>query len=464
MIASASAWADQQWGGLDLGDERLNRRAAEIGARMAADPQASLPRQMQTQALLASAYRLLNHRQITLEQLMAPHRAETLRLAGQQAVVLLVEDTTELDYTAHRAKAGLGPIGNGRGQGLLLHSTLAVVPDSRQVLGLAHIQAVLRVRHDKSKKWPASPEGAVWQVSAEQTGRPPAGVTWVHVSDSGSDIYQYLATCRALGKHFVVRACRNRVLLATESEPAGSDVVQHLLDHARSLPPAAASSYTITVPAHDKQPARQATIVQAWTQVVVAPPVQAPAPIRAHGPLTVWLLRAWEPDPPPEVKEAVEWVLLCSLPIQDLADAQRCIAWYSCRWLCEDYHQCLKTGCRIEKRQLDDGADIERLLGFLAPIAVRLLQLRQAARRAPDEAATTVFEPLLVQVLAQRYHLDWRAVSLEQFYRHVAMLGGYLGRRRDGPPGWRTLWHGWRYLSDLTDGARLVASGALPLM
>ena len=128
-----------------------------------------------------------------------------------------------------------------------------------------------------------------------------------------------------------------------------------------------------------------------------------------------------------------------------------------CDYAIEDCHQCLKTGCQIERSQLDDGADIQRLLGFALPIAVRLLQLRQTVRQAPQTPAITVVAPRLVQVLARRQKLDWQTLTAEQFWQQVARLGGFQGRRRDGPPGWRTVWRGWRYLSDLADGARLFA-------
>ena len=117
-----------------------------MGARMAAHPDASLPQQMQGWAELTGAYRLLNHPKVHLNALLAPHRSHTLEQARSQPVVLWVEDTTELDFTAHPKLSGVGPIGDGRGRGLLLHSTLGVLPDTRQVLGLGAVQVVLRGR------------------------------------------------------------------------------------------------------------------------------------------------------------------------------------------------------------------------------------------------------------------------------------------------------------------------------
>jgi hypothetical protein len=456
MMLSASEWAAQQWATVDLGDRRLTQRAVEIGGLMASHPEASLPEQMGAPRVLKAAYGLLNHPGVSLAALTVPHRQQTLQMAQEMALVLFAEDTTELDFTPQASKTGLGPIGDGRGRGLLLHSTLAIEPTRRTVLGLAHAQVVLRQpKAARPKKWVRTPEGRVWEVSAAQVGRPPAGVCWIHVSDSGSDVFEYLATCRQQGKHFLIRAFRNRCLQwPAESAEASDATAQALLDYAERLSPYPGSDYTVRVPAQGDQPARQAQVVLQWAAITLLPPVQAPAEIQAYGPLKVWLVRAWEPYPPPGV-EAVDWVLLSSLPVESLTDAQTRVDWYTCRWFCEDFHQCLKTGCRIERSQLDDGADIERLLGFALPIAVRLLQLRQTARQAPQTPATTVVEPLLVQVLARRQKLDWQTLTAEQFWQQVARLGGYQGRRRAGPPGWRTVWRGWRRLSDMADGARI---------
>lgn len=462
MTLHYEAWAAQQWGDVQLGDRRLTRRAVAVGRRMAAQPAASLPEQMQAPSMLKAAYGLLNHPGVSLAALTAPHREATLQAARQPAVVLLVEDTTELDYTAHASKADLGPIGDGRGRGLLLHSTLAVEPTTRTLLGLAHAQVVVRQPKTPGRpKWAGTPEGQVWVVSVQQVGSPPPAVLWVHVSDSGSDSYAYMAACRQAGKHFLLRAFRNRCLDAPAADALDASAAK-LFDHVRSLPPAPQSRYTIAVPAAPGRVARQADLVLQWTAVTLLPPAEAPAALREAGPLAVWVVRAWEPAPPPDV-EPIEWVLVSSLPVTSLAEAQERVAWYTCRWFCEDFHQCLKTGCRVEASQLDSRADLERLLGFCLPLAVRLLQLRQAVRQAPQVLAQTVVEPWLVQVLARRQGLEAVTLTAEQFWLQVARLGGHQGRRRDGPPGWRTVWRGWRYLTELAEGAKLFGAAGSAL-
>jgi hypothetical protein len=267
-----------------------------------------------------------------------------------------------------------------------------------------------------------------------------------------------MATCVAADKHFLLRVAHHRKLTWEDDLPqAEQEVAQKLLNYARGLPEYPDRGYTLDIAATAKQPARQAHLALAWTQVVIAPPPQAPPDIRQHPPLTVWVWRAWEPDAPPGV-EAVEWVLLTSLPILTRDDARHLVEWYTCRWFCEDFHQCLKTGCRVERSQLDEAADLQRLLGFAAPIAVRLLHLRQDARQTPDVLAPTRIDPLMVNVLARQQKTNAQTMTLLHFWRLVARLGGFQGRKRDGSPGWRTVWRGWRYLSDLTEGARLFVN------
>jgi hypothetical protein len=370
-------------------------------------------------------------------------------------LVLLVSDVTELDYSHHAGTTGLGPVGNGRQQGLLVHSTLALTPHPRQVLGLACQQVVLRVpdRRTFTGSWARTPEGLVWRNAVERLGPAPAGRRWVHVSDRGSDIYEYLAACQLQGVDCLVRAAKNRFLQA----PADDEPPAKLLDYARGLPAAPESGFALSLPARHQQPARDAELVLAWAPVEIPPPRYAPPVIQQLPPLQLSVVRVWEPNPPAGVKP-LEWILLSSQPVTDLTGAHEKVDWYTARWLSEDYHQCLKTGCRVEASQLDDGRDLERLLGLLAPVAVRLLQLRQAARDTPDLPATALIDPLVVRVLAARQKLEPAQLTLALFWRAVARLGGHQDRRRDGPPGWRTLWRGWRYLSDLVEGARLAGA------
>lgn len=449
---SSAEWAAEQWADVELGDERLNRRALHVGATMVVHPAQSLPQQMGgDRALLDGAYRLINHPGVSLDLLSRPHWEQTRQKAREQRVVLFVQDTTELDYTHRPTMEGLGPIGDGNGRGLLLHSTLGIVPsESPQVLGLAHQQVVLRQPAEESGN-DSSPEGKVWARAAEAVGSPPGDAWWVHVGDRGSDDFRFMNACREDDKHFLIRVRHNRLLEWNQEEVNSG--MRKLVDHIQSLP--AQHSYTLEVPASHERPARTAEMRLAWTQVIIPPPTQAPPELRDQSSITAWVIRAWEVNAPPGA-EPIDWILLTSVPTRTVAAAKERVRWYTSRWMTEDYHQCIKTGCNIEHRQFDHGDDIRRLLGLCGPIAARLLQLRQVNRLNSDVPAVEHIAPLKVKILTERLELDdGDLLTMGEFWDGVAQLGGYLGRPGDGPPGWKTIWRGWCYLNDLVTGARL---------
>ncbi len=130
----------------------------------------------------------------------------------------------------------------------------------------------------------------------------------------------------------------------------------------------------------------------------------------------------------------------------------------ACRWIIEDYHQCLKTGCGIEERDFEEVVAVERLLGLLGPLAARLLQLRDCARLTPELPASTVVDELTVQLVAAERGVAATGMSVRAFWRHVAAMGGFLGRKRDGEPGWKSLWAGWLRVEAMVHGARLARS------
>ena len=160
-----------------------------------------------------------------------------------------------------------------------------------------------------------------------------------------------------------------------------------------------------------------------------------------------------EPFSPPEGVEGLEWILLTSVPTA----AWERVDWYRARWIVEDYHQGLKTGCSIEERHLQSYEALRRLLGFLAPAAVRLLQLRAVARETPERLASEFLPTDLVQVVAALAKVPAAELTAQQGWFAIARRGGYLRRRSSGPPGWKTLWKGWFYVQTLLEGVHLAS-------
>ena len=151
----------------------------------------------------------------------------------------------------------------------------------------------------------------------------------------------------------------------------------------------------------------------------------------------------------PQGVAPIRWVLLTSLPVVTFDDAYTIIGYYELRWLVEEYHKALKTGCRTESRQLKTASRLEALVGLTSVVAVRLLQLKSLARTDPNVPAQRVVPGAWLKMLklARKNLTRVHDLTVGQFYREVAKLGGFLGRKGDGEPGWITIWRGWEKLN-----------------
>ena len=452
------AWAQQTFGAAALGDIRRTQRAVQTAARMLRCPSGSLPEQMGSRAATEGVYDLLAEADVSFAALSTPHWQQTRQAARARPLVLLIQDTTHADFSRFRATQHLSHIGDGYGRGYLLHTTLAVVPQPREVLGIAYQQPWFRQPPPLDETRPqraARPrESQVWGQAVTAIGWPPEGRCWVEVGDCASDIFAFMTTCRQQQHACLVRVAQNRRIRPAEGEGEAPSPVTaaHVLDFARRLDPVA-TGRRLDLPARDQQPARTASLALAYGRLTLEPGwLDGKA-----DPLPMWVIRVWEPQPPDEAQDAIEWVLLTSVPTETVSEGWERAEWYSCRWLVEDYHKCLKTGCDLQARRLSDGAKLLRLLGVLAPIAVYLLQLREWARLTPDRLAHEVLPADQLAVVAHLAQLSSARMTLGQFWRAVATQGGYQGRRSDGPPGWQTLWKGWHYIQTLLEGVRLAA-------
>src|SRR4051812_6801193 len=455
MLDEARRWAETQFGAADLGDARRTHRLVSIMAAIARAPDESVPRHLGSLANTKAGYRLFDCGAVTRTAVMDPHVAQCRAAAARHPIVLMVQDDTILDFSPHRTLKGAGrggaasdrPHGSGRhdprflaashAQGgrprrrrprprvlgsLLAHGCLAVRP-SGATLGLAH--QTIWARPPKGVT-PQTRESAVWAETVETIGRPPDGTTFVSVGDRGADIFAHLESVRDAGWDAVVRAVRDRRLV----QGGGSLTA---LRAARAM--GASSIRTKT---------GEAVVCVAWRELELLPPRDGPqgrTPIRVRG------VRVWN--------DRLEWLLLTTRPVESLEQALEIVSWYTRRWIVEEFHKAWKTGCRAEERRLTQADRLVPLLGALAIVAVRLLTLRDAARRdgtAPADAPAAALTVLAAKLQRPAECFE----SNRAFLRGVAQLGGFLARRSDGEPGWQTLWKGWSVLMTLVEGYELA--------
>ena len=422
MLDEAHYWAETQFGAAELGDIRRTGRLVSTMAAIARAPDESLPRQLGSLAGAKAVYRLFDCGAVTREAVMDPHLAQCRAEAARHPIVLMVHDDTTLDFSTHRRLQGAGRVGDDHGTGFLAHSCLAVLP-SGETLGLAH--QTIWARSPKGVTRPTR-ESAVWAETIATIGRPPASSIFVSVGDRGADVFKHLESVRDTGWDAVIRAAQDRRLAA-----GGGSLTA--LRAARAM--GAATVLT-------RQ--GEAVVCVAWRELELLPPRNGPAgraPIRVSG------VRVWN--------DTLEWLLLTTRPVESLDQALEIIAWYTRRWIVEEFHKAWKTGCRAEQRQLEEADRLVPLLGALAIVAVRLLGLRDAARR--DGTAPVDMPETTIRILAAKLQQPAEYFTTNRdFLRGVARLGGFLARKSDGDPGWQTIWKGWFVLMILVEGYELA--------
>jgi hypothetical protein len=453
VIHEPLAWAELNFASASLGDSRRTRRLVKSAARIAAHPEKSFTQIFDWNELRAF-YLLCNQEQANLAAVMGPHWELTRQAMREQALVLVLHDTTELDFSSHTKLQGAGQIGNENGRGFLQHNSLAILPEPRQVLGLAYQQ--LRTRQPapvgestyQRKRRPR--ESDLWIEGFRASGRPPERCCWVDVADRGSDDYEAMRAATEVGHDFLFRVSQNRVVFTTEAH----DQQSYLLDYARSLPSLGAD--TVEIPGRGGRPARSASVCM--TAAAVWVPAPAGTSQRSSQPvISAWVIRIWEPAPPPG-EEAVEWILLSSLATRTLDDLRTRRDWYCCRWMVEIFHNIEKNGCSEEDRRFEKAERMETCLAILSIVAVRVFQLRCALEHQPTAPADQVGTQTEIQVIQRYTKHKGKGFMVRDFVRGVARLGGFLGRKGDGEPGVRALWRGYQRLQDMLEGIQLISA------
>lgn len=448
-----AAWALTEVGSAALGDPRRTRRLAGLLSDLAARPGDGIPAACATPAATKAAYRFLASDAIPPAAILAAHVAATARRMTGDAPILALQDTTTLDFTAHPAVTGVGPLAHPARHGLLVHSVLAAMGEGVP-LGLLHQHRWARdpettgLRHTRRQRPTSEKESQRWldAQTATEMAVPP-GTRVITVADREADIYDLFALPRSPRADLLIRATQNRCV----AEEA------HLLWAAVRATPVG-EVVPVAVGRRADRPPREALLTLRWTPVTLLPPRNRPGRARLD-PVPVVAILAEEPVPPPG-ETPIRWLLLTTLPVADGAAALECLRWYAHRWLIERYHFALKSGCQIETLQLRASDRLERALTLYAIVAWRLLWLTYLARADPDAPCTVALTQDEWQALYVAVHrtpaLPPHPPPLGQAVRWIARLGGFLDRAGDGEPGLKVLWRGLQRLEDLTLGWQLA--------
>jgi hypothetical protein len=419
---------------------------------LAEHPGESVTQASQNASLSQSIYRFWANKRVKPEQILASHRSSVVARANQQAVVLAIQDTTDLDFSGLKQTSGLGFICQTPQQGIKVHSCFAV-SGVGEPLGLLHQYTWSRQqrsgkRGQRRQKATCDKESQRWldTLTAAERGIDES-VCLVHVGDREADIYDLFIQPRGRQSELLIRAEYNRKV---------QHELGYLIPTMKQAP--VLGQQTIILERNPERPARRATLTVRAMPVTIEVPRHHKQP-KQFQPVTLNVLLVEEVTPPAEGKP-IRWLLLTTLPIDNFELAWQCVVWYSLRWLIERFHFTLKSGCRIEQLQLETAQRLLKALATFSIVAWRLMWLTYAARLSPDDSCTTILQPAEWKLLRRKFepkNRSPRPPSIRQAVRWIAQLGGFLARKGDGEPGLKTLWRGIGVLHHLLAGAQLAA-------
>ena len=461
---SFADWAEEEFSTVEIYDRRLRERLLQIVKDFHAQPTAAIPLAFSgSKAKIKAAYRFFANEQIDMETLLKPHKETTIERIKQHGVVLAVQDTTTLDYTAHPATEGLGPVAKKKDKnvGLVVHHTMAFTEEGTP-LGLLDVQCWARDPNDigKSEKRKELPieekESYKWLKSYQAISEVQAlcpETQLVSVGDREADIYElfYEAAGAQGGPKLLIRAERSRQRKVTCSE----EETQTEFLWTKMVQEPIAGYLEIQIPRRgDRKPrkARKANVSVRFAPVALEPPRR----LKDLPAIKLWAIYLVEVDGPKE-EDPIEWMLLTNVEVSTFEQAVERARWYAARWNIEVYHRILKSGCRIEDRQLNHADRLERCLAIDMVIAWRIFWLTKMGRETPNLPCDIILSEEEWKVLwacTEKKPPPRRPPSASWAVLRIANIGGFQGRKCDGDPGPTVMWRGITRLYDKVDGFR----------
>lgn len=409
-----------------------------------------MPQASRNVAESQSIYRFWANRQVTPSRILASHQPSVAKRCREHAVVLAIQDTTDLDFGTLKKTTGLGFYCQTNRQGIKLHNCLAVSGEG-EPLGVLHQYAWSReqptgkrgTRRQKSIK---EKESQRWidTLKASEAAIDPS-VCLVHVGDREADIYELFAQPRRAHSELLLRVGHNRK-------------VQHELGYLIPTVEQAPilGQQALQIERNPTRPARQATLSVRGMQVTIEVPRHHVQP-EPRQPVTLNVLLVEEITSCPD-SNPIRWLLLTSLAIDSFEQAWQCVRWYSLRWRIERFHFTLKSGCRIEQLQLESAHRLLNAVATYSIVAWRLMWLTYHARLSPDASCEQILEPVEWKLLRRKFEPKNRSPkppTIRQVIRWIARLGGFLARKNDGEPGLKTIWRGITAFQNILEGVRL---------
>jgi hypothetical protein len=454
-IKEDGSWVEAELLSADFSELRLNKRFQVIARELSKQPSLPINQASSDWAAAKGAYRFFQNPKVDYQKIIGPHVLNTsLRTQGHKRVVV-VQDSSVIDFSKHHKTSGLGMmhtfVGGNELKGLMLHATLAL-SEKGLPLGLlsekmwarkkqpikGHDHANLPITEKESFRWTEAMREAHRLVHAE--------TEIVMVCDREADIYELFEEALDLGVGLVVRLQHDRIL---DDEEFGDLRIYDRLGLEKVC-----GTVQIQIPGSGKRVARKADLEIRFSKVTLAANPRGLRTKRCsmRHDIDVWVVDLRETCPP-KGEEPLVWTLVTTLEIANKKAALQVMDYYKMRWTIELYFKTLKTGCSIEACRMNEARKLMSYISLQSIFAWRLLWMTFLNRHSPELSCETVLTAN-----------EWKTLWLKKNRRKIksgeikpvppkdppsvyeAMQGGFLGRTGDGEPGMITIWRGWLQL------------------
>ncbi len=454
QFASSENWASHVAGQADFPDERLNSQFGMILQTLADRPLDAFPQATGNAGQAKALYRFLSNQRLAQDDFLQPLVDTTVDACRGLRTILCIQDTSAASYATLVQTKGLGKLNDTDALGLHFHSTLAVEPNG-VTRGLLHQSFWSRppegqpklgnhkrrpIEDKESYKWLEGIEAA----EAALEGLPaPQRPRLLHIFDREGDIHEIMQRISASPHGAIIRAAQNRSVTAE---------VNHAFDAVAAT--ALVGVHVLEVPAKQGAKKRRARLELRSVKLTITPCAQYPG----RQPVTWTLVEAREINPPEGV-EALHWLLWTTEPAATATEILEILRCYKLRWIIEDFHLTLKSGCRIEALRLETAERLCKAICLYSAVALRIVALRNLARQQPNAPCDTLLDTdhwhaMYIHFHGKRPAASMKTPTIKEAVLWIGRLGGHLNRKRDGMPGVRTLWRGWRDLTILVAGYR----------
>ena len=444
-----------------FGDTRLDNRLEILINQLGSDPTASVSAACGDPYQAKAVYRFTANDNVTVEAIVDKARKATMDniYADRPLVVLLPQDTTEMNYNNLKETEGLGNIGTRKSDmGIIAHSSIAL-SEMGMIYGLMAQKIWTRPpeEHGKSGMRSTLPiedkESYKWIGTMENVGTDfPEGTMVVHICDREGDIFEFFCRANELGVNYLCRRFHERKIMSGNG-------AEKLDEYVETLP--AAGTITVQVPrdSHTNRAARKAEVEIKFGRCAIKSPSNLVNKKNYPQTIEVYVVSAIEKDPP-QGEKGVRWQLVTNVPTTKFEDAVTRVVWYTQRWKIEILHRTLKSGCKVEELQSESAEKLEKLIAIYSIIALQIMLIGYAARLRPDASCEQWLGEtewkILYKAANKTKEVPEEAPTIREAVRMIAKLGGFLGRKSDGEPGVTVVWRGLAKLYTILEVAEFL--------